>query len=147
MRILQCNKEAAFSTEASEFCMRWLGAMLMGFGLSFCCATASAVEGTFYGIVVNPPAGAPQPAGWIYVQSKNHMLRRVDISHATIVFEQGIAQKQKDCRQPCLVSGDEVRVTAEQDRSGEWRAKRVEVLNAGTHLRRSSSQTLVTLSG
>jgi hypothetical protein len=33
----------------------------------------------------------------------------------------------------CLAAGQVIRVTAEQDRSGEWRAKRVEILKLTTN--------------
>jgi hypothetical protein len=33
----------------------------------------------------------------------------------------------------CLTPGQEIQVTAEQDSSGEWRAKRIEILKLATH--------------
>lgn len=91
-----------------------------------------AIEGTFQGQVVSPPADQPALHGWIYVQGHNHMLRRVEVSHAEIVFssETHVSQKHK-CNSECISPGQEIRVTAEQDHSGEWRAKRVEILKLG----------------
>lgn len=61
------------------------------------------------------------------------MLRRVDISHADIVFAQGVLESQRHkCDLDCISPGEEVRVTAEQDGRGEWRAKRVEILKLTT---------------
>lgn len=88
-----------------------------------------AVDGTFQGRVVDPPVDQPSPRGWIYVQGPNHMVRRVEVSHADIVFNESIpASQRRKCTIDCLMAGQEIRVTAEQDRSGEWRAKRVEIL-------------------
>ena len=88
-----------------------------------------AVDGTFQGRVINPPANEPQSQGWIYVQGRNHILRRVEVSHANIVFGEGVPVSQRHaCSMDCLMAGQEIRVTAEQDRSGEWRAKQVEIL-------------------
>lgn len=88
-----------------------------------------AVDGTFQGRVVDPPVDQPSPRGWIYVQGRNHMVRRVEVSHAAIVLNESIpASQRRKCTIACLMAGQEIRVTAEQDRSGEWRAKRVEIL-------------------
>jgi hypothetical protein len=88
-----------------------------------------AIDGTFQGRVINPPGNQPAVRGWIYVQGANHMLRRVEVTHAEIVFADNVPASQKHrCNLACLSAGQEIRVTAEQDRSGEWRAKRVEIL-------------------
>lgn len=93
-----------------------------------------AVDGTFQGRVIDPPVDAPMPHGWIYVQGPNHMLRRVEVSHASIVFADTVPVSQRrKCNMDCLAAGQVIRVTAEQDRSGEWRAKRVEILKLTTN--------------
>lgn len=98
---------------------------------------ATAVDGTFEGRVVNAPPDAPLPKGWIYVEGRNHLLRRVEVAHATIVFSGQVpASQRRKCGPDCLEQGLEVRVTAEQDRNGEWRAKRVEILHLVTHFAR-----------
>jgi|SRR5579871_385781 len=90
-------------------------------------AWIGATEGTFEGRIVSAPEGAPVLQGWIYVQSGRRALRRVEVSQAAIAQLEG--GHERPCRRPeCLVVGQEVRVTAEQDSSGEWRAKRVEIL-------------------
>lgn len=62
------------------------------------------------------------------------MLRRVEVSHAQIVFGSNVPESQKrKCNADCLSVGQEIRVTAEQDRAGEWRAKRVEILQLTTN--------------
>jgi len=92
-----------------------------------------AVDGTFMGRVIDPPPNQPLVHGWIYVQSRNHLLRRVEDSHAAIVFGEAVPASQRHkCDLDCLTAGQEVKVTAEQDGSGEWRAKRVEILKLTT---------------
>jgi hypothetical protein len=101
--------------------------------LIFSLTSTWAVEGTFQGHVINPPANEPQSHGWIYVQGRNHILRRVEVSHANIVFGESVPVSQRHpCSMDCLMAGQEIRVTAEQDRSGEWRAKQVEILKLTT---------------
>ena len=93
-----------------------------------------AVDGMFQGKVVDPPGDVPLKHGWIFVQGRNHMLRRVEVSHAVIVIAQGVAPSQRrKCHMECLAAGQEVRITAEQDSEGEWRAKRVEILRLTTN--------------
>jgi hypothetical protein len=86
-------------------------------------------EGIFQGTVVAPPPSESTSPGWIFVEGGNHLLRRVEVAHATIVFGPGVSPSQKrKCGPDCLSAGQEVRVTAQQDASGEWRARRVEIL-------------------
>jgi hypothetical protein len=83
----------------------------------------SAVDGTFRGKVIEPPANQPLVPGWIFVQGRNRMLRRVEVAHAIVVFGEGIpAHQRHKCNAECLSAGQEVRVTARQDSAGEWRA-------------------------
>jgi len=95
----------------------------------------SAVDGTFRGKVIDPPANQPVAPGWIYVQGRNRMLRRVEVAHAVVVFGESIPEHQRHkCNADCLSAGQEVRVTARQDSAGEWRAKRVEILYLPTQV-------------
>ena len=92
-------------------------------------AAAYAVDGTFQGKVVAAPVDAPVVPGWIYIQGRNQLLRRVEVAQAEIVFSSAIPEKERGVPNPgLLVAGTEVVVTAQQDRSGEWHAKRVEIL-------------------
>ena len=114
------------------------------FGLLAYGITAFAVDGTFRGKITDPPANEPTVKGWIFVQGRNHMLRRVEVAHAEIVYGEEIpASERHSCNVECLQAGQEVRITAYQDSSGEWRAKRVEILKmnkprAETHLSAAS---------
>jgi hypothetical protein len=88
-----------------------------------------AAEGTFQGKIVDPPGQKQVASGWIFVEGRNRMVRRVDVAHAVIVPPAGSSSGQgKKCGPECLAVGQEVRVTAEQDASGEWHARRVEIL-------------------
>jgi hypothetical protein len=93
-----------------------------------------AAEGIFQGKVIDPPVDEQVPPGWIFVQGRNHLLRRVEVAHAVIVFGQQVPSSQRrNCGVECLEVGQEIRVIAEQDASGEWRARRVEILRLTTN--------------
>jgi hypothetical protein len=102
--------------------------------VSLLCGLSFATEGVFQGMVVDPPASQPPSPGWIFVQGGNHLLRKVEVAHAEIVFGERIPDREKrKCGPECLEAGQEVRITANQDESGEWRARRVEILRTGGH--------------
>src|ERR1041385_35110 len=111
------------------FCMWRPAKVLFSLALTFA-IPAMAVDGLFQGQVVLSVRGQPVAPGWVYILGRNHMLRRVDVSHASIVFSKHLGySRSHSCNTECLADGQEVRVIAAQDRSGEWRAKRVEVLS------------------
>jgi hypothetical protein len=57
------------------------------------------------------------------------LLRRVEVAHAVIIIGQQVPSSQRrKCGLECLEVGQEVRVIANQDSMGEWRASRVEIL-------------------
>jgi hypothetical protein len=104
-------------------------ALGLAFGLLVGLPTASAVDGTFRGKVTDPPANEPSVKGWIFVEGRNHMLRRVEVTHADIVFGEEVpASERRKCNADCLSAGQEVQITAHQDEKGEWRAQRIEIL-------------------
>jgi hypothetical protein len=113
--------------------MGWI--LVLIFVLLLSSPQVSAVDGTFRGKVIDPPWNQPVAPGWIYVQGRNRMLRRVEVSHATIVFGEEVpVHQRRKCNAECLSAGQEVRVTARQDSAGEWRAKRVEILHMPTQM-------------
>jgi hypothetical protein len=125
--------------------MKLCGVLSLVFGLlAFGPIMAFAVDGTFRGKITDPPANEPAVKGWIFVQGRNRMLRRVEVAHAEIVYGEEIpASERHSCNVECLRPGQEVRITAHQDPSGEWRAKRVEILKMNkptseTHLSAAS---------
>ena len=84
--------------------------------------------GSFRGTIVDGPHSI---AGehWIYVQGRNGMARRVEVSHARVTYDEGVPTETRLPKaEDALTSGAEVRVTAEQGSDGEWKATRVEIL-------------------
>jgi hypothetical protein len=106
----------------------------LAFGMLLSSTAAVAVDGTFRGKIADPPANEPAVKGWIFVEGRNQMLRRVEVAHAEIVYGEEVpaSSQRHNCNSDCLTKGQEVRITAHQDSSGEWRAKRVEILKETT---------------
>ncbi len=104
-----------------------------------CKLAMAGTTGSFRGTVVEAPTGEPS-AGWIYVQGRNGSLRRVQVSRARVIYGEAVPLSQREkAPKASLVLGAEVRVTAEQDGSGEWQASQVEILklrNARMHAER-----------
>jgi hypothetical protein len=106
----------------------WIVSLALALLLSI--PAAFAVDGTFRGKIADPPSSVPAVKGWIFVEGRNQMLRRVEVAHAEIVYGEEVptSGQRHNCTSDCLFKGQEVRITAHQDESGEWRAKRVEIL-------------------
>lgn len=84
--------------------------------------------GTFLGVMVSKP-----DSQWIYVRSRNGMLRRVDVSSATVSYGDAVpAERRTGAAANALLPGVEVRITAEQDSNGEWRATQIQITGAGS---------------
>ena len=83
--------------------------------------------GIFRGVVIHGPDITP---GWMYLKSANGQVRRVAIEKAQIVYADGIPTTERH-KVPAesIATGAEVRVTAQQDKNGEWRATKVEILS------------------
>lgn len=111
-----------------------LSIVSLAFGLLWSSSALFAVDGTFLGKIADPPANESAVKGWIFVEGRNQMLRRVEVAHAEIVYGEEVpaSNQRHNCNSDCLVKGQEVRITAHQDESGEWRAKRVEILKETT---------------
>ncbi len=74
--------------------------------------------------------GTQTKAGWWYVVGKNDSLRLVYTGQASVVYGEEIPQEDRKAQpKRSLVPGAEVRVTAEQDGKGVWRATEVEILS------------------
>ena|SRR5579864_1721107 len=96
--------------------------------------------GVFQGKIVKSSAvnsgskskSAP-PEHWLYVQSRNGSVRRVNIAKALVEYDDDVPAKQRH-KNPAesLRLATEVRITAEQDHtddgSGDWQAKHVLIL-------------------
>ena len=101
-------------------------------------ATAAlvATPGNFRGVVVEGPK-AKQVQGWIFVQGKNGMLRRVEIAQANIHYDESFPESKRQVTpRTALKPGIEVRVTANQGKDGEWHATEIEIMepDADTNL-------------
>ncbi len=110
--------------------MRWSSRIAARFVVAsiFCLVANAATSGSFRGTVVEGDKGAPTE-GWLYVRGRNGSIRRVDISRATIAYDETVpAEQRKPSAREQLAIGAEVRITAEQDSDGEWRASRVEII-------------------
>lgn len=83
-------------------------------------------HGTFRGVVIHGPDITP---GWMYLKSTTGQVRRVSISRAEVVYSETVPAGDRQ-KMPALslASGAEVRVTAQQDKNGEWRATKIEIL-------------------
>ncbi len=90
---------------------------------SLVCATT---PGSFRGVIVR---GQEDNPGWIWVKGANGMLRKVGVNGARVVYDDAVPRSDRE-RQPelSMKSGAEVRVTADQDEDGEWRASKIEIL-------------------
>lgn len=97
-------------------------------------SSAFGAEGMFQGTVVDPPTSEPSQPGWIFVKGRNRMLRRVEVAHAKVFYGAEVPASQKhSCHSECIETGQLIRVLAEQDAEGEWRAKQVIILELATN--------------
>ncbi len=83
--------------------------------------------GSFRGVLYK---GTDSKPGWWYVVGKNDSLRLVYVGKATVIYGEEVPESDRK-RVPArsLAAGAEVRVTAEQDGKGAWRAVEVEILS------------------
>jgi hypothetical protein len=91
-------------------------------------ALAYATEGSFRGTLITPPDTEPTD-GWLYVKGRNGLVRKVEVSNAHVSYSEEPSSTGKQTAADKLEPGTEVRVTAEQDSTGQWRASEVEVIN------------------
>jgi hypothetical protein len=91
---------------------------------------AAASTGSFRGKIVEGPNTAGK--NWLYIQGRNGMVRRVDISHALVEYDEDVPMASRSRNpQDALKPGVDVRITAEQGSDGEWRASRIEIMDSG----------------
>jgi hypothetical protein len=92
-------------------------------------ALLAGTPGVFRGTLVSGPGNEKIDGRWIYVKGRNGSLRRVEISRAKVVYMDSVPEtKREKMPETALKPGAVVRVTAEQDKDGEWRAEEVELL-------------------
>jgi hypothetical protein len=74
-------------------------------------------------------ADQPKRAGLIFVMGRNGSLRKVHISDARVEYADGMPAKfRKTEPSESLVQGAEIRVEAEEESAGLWRAHSIEIL-------------------
>ncbi len=107
-----------------RFRVYWISLAILGLSA----LAAAGTPGSFRGTIVDTPH-ASAGTDWIYVQGRNGTARRVDISRASVTYDESVpASTRLSKPEDALTTGAEVRVTAEQDDNGEWRASRIEIL-------------------
>ena len=96
--------------------------------LIFTLPLLAGTPGSFRGNVVEGP---DQSKAWVYVEGRNHTVRRVNVSGAKIEYDSDFpaAERKKPVPKE-LPLGTLVRITAEQDDGGEWHATDIEILNS-----------------
>lgn len=95
--------------------------------------------GSFAGTVVRGPES---PDVWLYIQGHNHSVRRVDVREARFEYDSDVPAGGRKKPVPTAVPpGTKVRVIAEQDEAGEWRATTVEILAAPPDEKKSAAPT------
>ena len=92
-------------------------------------ALLSAAPGNFRGTIVEPPSGE-EKGKVLYIKGRNGMVRRVDITAASVVYESTVPESRREKRPAsALKSGIEVRVTADQGDNGDWKASEIEIVD------------------
>jgi hypothetical protein len=90
----------------------------------------AATPGSFRGKIVEGPIAAEK--NWLYIQGRNGMVRRVDVSHSRVEYDEDVpAAGRSRNPQDALKPGVDVRITAVQGSDGEWRASLIEILDSG----------------
>lgn len=88
-----------------------------------------AASGTFRGTLVSDPV-TQDSHRWVYLQSANGSVRRVEVSRAEVVYGEEMGRQPHPAKaSAALRQGTGVRVTASQDETGEWAATRVEIVD------------------
>jgi hypothetical protein len=100
-------------------------------------AALAGTPGTFRGIMY---PGRDTKPGWVYIVGRNDALRLVHIADAVVSYADEFPQRSRRALPAKdLKPGAEVRVTAEQDSDGEWRASEVEIISAAAKSSRRKS--------
>jgi len=114
--------------------MRRLALLSLCLLISACLVHSEGLLGVFQGTIVKSSRlNAKTKERWVYVQSRNGSVRKVNIAKALVEYDDDVPAQQRN-KQPAEALGldTEVRITAEQDRnsdgSGDWQAKHVLIL-------------------
>jgi hypothetical protein len=90
-------------------------------------AAFAGTPGSFRGILYK---GTDTKPGWWYVVGRNDSMRLVYAAKAQVTYADEVRDEdRKAIPSQSLRAGAEVRVTAEQDGHGAWRATEIEILS------------------
>lgn len=105
-----------------------MGLAVRLFSILLLTATACAgTPGIFRGVLY---PGRDTKPGWVYIVGRNDTLRLVHIAKANIVYAEEFPAELRNVNPAkALKPGADVRVTAEQDAKGNWRASEVEIIS------------------
>jgi hypothetical protein len=89
----------------------------------------ASTPGSFRGKVIEFPTGKGSASGLIFVMGRNGALRRVQVGSARVSYDQHIPTKFRH-KQPneSLKHGTDIRVEAEENGHGTWRARTIQIL-------------------
>ena len=74
-------------------------------------------------------ADQPKQAGIVFVMGRNGSLRKVQVGEARVEYADGMPDKfRKPQPSDSLVQGADIRVEAEEQSAGLWRARSIEIL-------------------
>jgi hypothetical protein len=100
-------------------------------------AAFAGTPGSFRGVLYQ---GTDTKPGWWYVVGRNDSMRLVYVAKAQVSYADEVPlQDRKPIPSQSLTAGAEVRVTAEQDKHGAWRATEIEILSVKGAADRASS--------
>jgi hypothetical protein len=90
-------------------------------------AALAGTPGSFRGVLYK---GTDAKPGWWYVVGRNDSMRLVYVAKAQVSYGDEVPREdRKPVPAQSLTAGAEVRVTAEQDKRGTWRATEIEILS------------------
>ncbi|MBV8206298.1 MAG: hypothetical protein JO041_05860 [Acidobacteria bacterium] len=92
-------------------------------------ASFAATPATFRGRIIEAPDPAQAVPGTILVMGRNGLLRKVEVGQARVVYSEYIPPEKRQKRATdSLKAGAEIRVLAEENGDGLWRARQIEIL-------------------
>ena len=92
-------------------------------------SSIAATPGEFRGKIINPPRSEADSA-CIYIVGRNHVVRRVVIQESEVIYASSVPLQERNSNPNLsLTEGAEVRVSAVQNKDGDWQAMRIEILH------------------
>lgn len=102
----------------------------------------AAASGEFRGVIAASHFVKPSEK-WIFVQGRNGLLRKVNITRARVVYDDAVPVDQRRERPSySLIEGAEVRVNAKQDADGEWNALQIVIMKMASSVEREGARKI-----